>query len=62
MKTGLVKALSALAVGGVAFSFATAAQATTVNFNSTTTIADSLTNPVVTYLSDGLSSPLTVGV
>jgi hypothetical protein len=60
MNTRLVRALSALAVSGAAFSFATGAQATTVQFASTLTFS----NPVskVDLSSTGLNAILTVGV
>jgi hypothetical protein len=60
MKTRLVKALSALAVGGMAFSFATAAQAVTVQFASTVSFTESVLK--VDFASAGLNDTLTVGV
>ena len=58
MKTRLV--LSALAVSGVIFSFSTAAQAVTVQFNSTLAFTD--TGPKLSFVSSGLNATLTVGV
>jgi len=62
MKTRLARGVSALAVCGVAFSFATSAQAVTVQFASTLNITDTLPNPAITYSSAGLNDTLTVGV
>jgi len=60
MNTHLARALSALAISGAAFSFATAAQAATVQFASTV----DFTNPVnnLSFASSGLNDTLTVGV
>ena len=55
----LARALSALAVGGVAFSFNAAAQAATVTFASTVTFTESIAK--VSFSSAGLNDILTVG-
>ena len=63
MKSRLVKALSALAVGSMAFSFATAAEAVTmVQFVSTLDVTDTMDHPAISYSSTGLNATLTVGV
>jgi hypothetical protein len=62
MKVRVNKVLSAIAVSAAALAFANAAQATTVNFASTTTVADLLGDPILTYSSSGLNGTLTVGV
>lgn len=60
MNMRLARVLSALAVGGAAISFASAAQAVTVQFASTVTFTNSVSN--LTFASSGLNSTLTVGV
>jgi hypothetical protein len=60
MKFRAVRALSVLAIGGAAFSFAATAQAATVNFTSTMTFTD--TGDKLTFASTGLNGVLTVGV
>jgi hypothetical protein len=60
MNVCLVRALSALAVSGAAFSFASAAQASTVQFASTVTFTESVDK--VDFASSGVNSTLTVGV
>jgi hypothetical protein len=60
MNMRLARALSALAVAGVAFSFAPGAQATTVQFASTLTFTESVNK--LTFASSGLNATLTVGV
>jgi len=60
MMTGFGRTLSALAAGGIAFSFATAAQAVTVQFASTVTFTESVLK--LNFASTGLNDTLTVGV
>jgi len=60
MMTGFRRTLSALAAGGMAFSFATAAQAATVQFASTLTFTESVLK--LDFASTGLNATLTVGV
>ena len=59
MMTGFGRTLSALAVGGMAYSFATAAQAATVQFASTVTFTESVLK--LNFASSGLNAILTVG-
>jgi len=60
MMTGFGRTLSALAAGGIAFSFATAAQAVTGQFASTVTFTESVLK--LNFASTGLNDTLTVGV
>jgi hypothetical protein len=59
MNTRLARMFSALAVGGVAFSFTAAAQAATVTFASTVTFTESIVK--LSFSSAGLNDTLTVG-
>jgi hypothetical protein len=59
MTVRLSRALTALAVGSVAFSLAGAAQATTVQFASTVSFTESVNS--LTFASSGLNTTLTVG-
>jgi hypothetical protein len=60
MKFNIARALSALALGSVAVSFATAANATTVTFASTVSFTDPENK--VNLSSNGLNATLTAGV
>jgi hypothetical protein len=60
MKFNIARALSALALGSVAVSFATAANATTVTFASTVSFTDPVNK--VDLSSNGLNATLTAGV